>query len=98
MASVPGMTNDGTPLPGEPFVFTSYGNIGPPYITTWSLPGLTIGLLVRLFSTTMISNVDASGVGTPPTHQPHVNLSPSFPIRSHSIYPSSPSEISQESI
>jgi hypothetical protein len=51
MASVPGMTNEGTPTPGEPFVFPSYGNIGPPHITTLSLPGLTIGFPVWLFST-----------------------------------------------
>jgi hypothetical protein len=97
MASVPGMTNEGTPLPGEPFVFPSYGNVGPPYIATLSLPGLTIGLPVWLFSTPVISNAGASDVSTPPTHQPHVDLSPSSPIRSPSISPSSPSEISQAS-
>jgi hypothetical protein len=97
MASVPGMTNEGTPFPGEPFVFPSYGNVGPPYITTLSLPGLTIGLPVWLFSTPVISNAGASDVSTPPTHQPHVNLSPSSPVRSPSISPSSPSESSQAS-
>jgi hypothetical protein len=97
MASVPRMTNEGTPLPGEPFVFPSYGNIGPPYIATLSLPGLTIGLPVWLFSTPVISNAGASDVSTPPTHQPHVDLSPSSPIRSPSISPSSPSESSKAS-
>jgi hypothetical protein len=77
MASVPGMTNEGTPLPGETFVFPSYRNVGPPYIATLSLPGLTIGLPVWLFSTPVISNAGASDVSTPPTHQPHVDLSPS---------------------
>ena len=98
MASVPGMTNEGTPFSGEPFVFPSYKNVGPPYITTLSLPGLTIGLPVWLFSTPVISNAGASYVITPPTHQPHVNLSPSLPIRSPSVSPSSPSEISQAGI
>ena len=51
MASTPEMTNEGTSTLGEPFVFPSYVNIGPPHITTLSLPGLTIGLLVWLFST-----------------------------------------------
>jgi hypothetical protein len=51
MVSVPGMTNEGTLAPGEPFIFPSYGNIGPPHIATLSLPGLTIGLPVWLFST-----------------------------------------------
>jgi hypothetical protein len=62
-----GMTNEGTPFLGEPFVFPSYGNIGPPYIATLSLPGLTIGLLVWFFSTIVISNAGASNVITPPT-------------------------------
>jgi hypothetical protein len=57
MASVPGMTNEGTPFLGEPFVFPSYGNIGPPHIATLSLLGLTIGLPVWLFSTQAIPNV-----------------------------------------
>jgi hypothetical protein len=86
MASVPGMTNEGTPAPGEPFVFPSYGNIGPPHIATLSLPGLTIGLPVWLFSTQVILNaVSASVVSTSPQeHQPHVDPSPSSPVRSSS--------------
>jgi hypothetical protein len=86
MASVPGMTNEGTPAPGEPFIFPSYGNIGPPHIATLSLPGLTIGLLVWLFSTQVISNAaSASVVSTSPQeHQPHVDPSPSSPVRSSS--------------
>jgi hypothetical protein len=56
MASVLGSTNQGTPFPREPFVFPSFGNVGPPYITTLSLPGLTIGLHVWLFSTPVFPN------------------------------------------
>jgi hypothetical protein len=84
MVSVPGMTNEGTPVPGEPFIFPSYGNIGPPHIPTLSLPGLTIGLPVWLFSTQVISNaVSVSVVSTSPQeHQPHVNPSSSSPVRS----------------
>jgi hypothetical protein len=86
MASVPEMTNEGTSTPGEPFVCPSYGNIGPPHIATLSLPGLTIGLPVWLFSTQVIPNaVSASVVSTSPQeHQPHVDPSPSSPIRSSS--------------
>jgi hypothetical protein len=86
MASVPEMTNEGTSAPGEPFVFPSYGNIGPPHIATLSLPGLTIGLPVWLFSTQVIPNaVSASVVSTSPQeHQPHVDPSPSSPVRSFS--------------
>jgi hypothetical protein len=108
MESVPKMTNEGTPFPGEPFVFPSYGNIGPPHITTLSLPGLTIGLSVWLFSTQVILNaVSASVVRTSPQeHQPHVDPSPSSPVRSSSPSPlarsssvssSSPSESSKAS-
>jgi hypothetical protein len=84
MASVPEMTNEGTSAPGEPFVFPSYGNIGPPHIATLSLPGLKIGLPVWLFSTQVIPNaVSASVVSTSPQeHQPDVDPSPSSPVRS----------------
>jgi hypothetical protein len=98
MKSFPENTNGETPASGEPFVFPSYGNVGPLYIATLSLLGLTIVLPLWFFSTPVISNVEsASDVSTPPTHQPHVNLSPSSPIRSPSISPSSPSEISKAS-
>jgi hypothetical protein len=67
MASVLKMNNEGTPAPGEPFVFPSYGNIGPPHVATLSLPSLTIGLSVWLFSTQVILNaVSASFVSTSP--------------------------------
>jgi hypothetical protein len=86
MASVPGMTNEGTHAPGEPFVFPSYGNIGPPHIATLSLPGLTIGLPVWLFSTQVIPNVVSASVTStfPQEHQTHVDPSPSLPVRSSS--------------
>jgi hypothetical protein len=108
MASVPEMTNEGTSAPGEPFVFPSYGNIGPPHIATLSLPGLTIGLSVWLFSTQVIPNaVSASVISTSPQeHQPHVDPSPSSPVRfsspsslarSPSVSSSSSSESSEPS-
>jgi hypothetical protein len=86
MASVPKMTNAGTSTPGEPFVFPSYGNIGPPHIATLSLPGLTIGLSVWLFSTQVIPNAVSSSVvsTSPKEHQHHVDPSPSSPVRSSS--------------
>jgi hypothetical protein len=102
MALDPKMTNEGTPLPGEPFVFPSYGNISPPQIATLSLPGLTIGLSVWLFSTQVIPNaVSALVINTfPQEHQPHVDPSPSSPsslVSSSSISSSSLSENSQAS-
>jgi hypothetical protein len=104
MASNPESTNGGTPSPGEPYTFPSFGNFGPPYIATLSLPGLTIGLPVWLFPTPVISNPpnvstapNTLDVSTPPTHQPHVEFSPSSPIKSPSLSPSSPSESSKAS-
>jgi hypothetical protein len=86
MASVPGMTNEGTPAPWEPFFFPSYGNIGPPHIATLSLPGLTIGLPVWLFSTQVIPNAVSASVTTtsPQEHQTHFDHSPSSLVRSPS--------------
>jgi hypothetical protein len=86
MASVSRMTNEGTPALGEPFVFPSYGNIGPPHFTTLSLPGLTIGLPVWLFSTQVITNAVSALVTctSPQEHQPHVDPSPSSIVRSSS--------------
>jgi hypothetical protein len=104
MMSIPGMTNEGTPAPGEPFVFPSYGNIGPPHIATLSLPGLTIGLPVWLFSTQVILNaVSASVTSTSPKeHQPHVDPSPSSLVSSSSpsslaMSPSISSSLSRKS-
>jgi hypothetical protein len=98
MESTPESTNGGTPSPREPFTFPYFGNIGPPYIATLSLLGLTIGLPVWLFPTPVILNIpNTSDVSTPPTHQPYVEFSPSSPIKSPSFPPSSPSEISKAS-
>jgi hypothetical protein len=91
-------------FPGNLFPFLLFRNIGPPCISTLSLLGLTIRLPVWLFPTPVILNLpsasnapSASDVSTPPTHQPHVDLSPSSPVRSPSLSPSSPSEISKVS-
>jgi hypothetical protein len=104
MASTPGRTNGGTPCLREPFTFPSFGNFCPPYIATLSLPRLTIELPIWLFPTPVISNPpsaspkpNTSDVNTPPTHQPHVEFSPSSPIKSPSLSASSPSEISKAS-
>jgi hypothetical protein len=88
------MINEGTHFPREPFVFPSYRNIVPPHITTLSLPGLTIGLPIWLFSTQVIPNVASDSVvsTSPQEHQPHIDPSPSSPV----IYPS-PSSIARSS-
>jgi hypothetical protein len=104
MASIPGSTNEGIHFPKEPFTFPSFGNVGPPCISTLSLLGLTIRLPILFFPTSVIFTFPSaynapndSNVITPTTNQPHVVLSPSSPTRSPSLSPSSPSEISKES-
>jgi hypothetical protein len=94
MVSFPRMNNEGTPFLGEPFFFPSFRNIGTPYITTLSLPSLTIGLSVWLFSTQVILNVASALVvsSSPKEHKPHVDPSPSSPVRS-----SSPSSLTRSS-
>ena len=49
-------TNQGIPLGGNPSPFSSWGDIGAPHMATLSLPGLTIGLPVWLFSTSVVQN------------------------------------------
>jgi hypothetical protein len=104
MESNPESTNGGTPYPREPYMFPSFVNFGPPYIATLSLSRLTIGLPVWLFPTPVILNPPSASnapitldVSTPPTHQPHINFSTSLPIKSPSLSPSSPIEISEAS-
>ena len=49
-------TNAGIPLGGNPSPFSSWGDIGSPYMATLSLLGITIGLPLWLFSTSVIQN------------------------------------------
>jgi hypothetical protein len=76
MATFPESTSQGNPSDGNPSPFPSFGNIGAPYMATLSLPGLTIGLPVWLFSTSMVPSVQtAFQPSSPPPeqHQPHVD-------------------------
>ena len=49
-------TNQGLPLEGNPSPFSSWGDVGAPHMATLSLPGLTIGLPVWLFSTSVVQS------------------------------------------
>ena len=49
-------TNQGVPFGGNPSPFFSWGDVGAPHMVTLSLPGLTIGLPVWLFSTSVVQN------------------------------------------
>jgi hypothetical protein len=97
-------TNGGTPSPGDPYTFPSFGNFGPLYIATLSISRLTIRLPVGLFPTPAIPNPPSTSTTpnnldftTPPTHQTHIDISPSSPIKPPSLSPSSSSESSKAS-
>ena len=49
-------TNQGIPLGRNPSPFSSWGDIGAPYMATLSLLRITIGLPVWLFSTSIVQN------------------------------------------
>ena len=70
-------TNQGFPLGGNPIPFSSWGDVGAPHMATLSLPRLTIGLSVWLFSTSVVQNpvilkqsnqqLDDTGVASQPS-------------------------------
>ena len=76
------------------FVFPLYGDVSPPLMAKLSLPGLTIGLPIWLFSSLVIPCTPVSYDPNPSfqEHQPHVDPSPSSPDVSSPIPPSSPVE------
>ena len=77
------------------FVSPPCGAIGPPFMATLNLLGLTIGLPVWLFSNPIIPNASfVSDPGPlPHEHQPHVNPSPSsLNVELTSLSSSSPVE------
>ena len=84
MANFLEFTNPGIPFDGNPGNFPPFGNVGAPYMATLSLPGLTIGLHVWLFSTSLVPTISTSGQSVPPPEQHHVDskvdLSPSSPV------------------
>ena len=94
MASPSRTTNQETPLPSISFVFPPYGDVGPPLMATLSLPRLTIGLPVWLFSSPVIPCTPVASDHNPSSqeHQPHVDPSPSSLDVSSPVYTSSPIE------
>ena len=98
MATVLEFTNQGTPLNENPSTFPCFGNVGPPYMATLSLPRFTIGLPIWLFSTSLAPNTpivppqpDASLQQSSPSqhHQPFFDPLPSLPNISSCISSSS---------
>lgn len=96
MVTNPESTNQGIHFDRNPSTFPPFGNIGAPYMATLSLPGFTIGLLVWLFSTSLVQNVVISlQSSTPPTGQNQPPFDPNVdPLPSSSVISSSPSSSS----
>ena len=88
MATFSEFTNQGIPSEGNLGHFPPFGNVGAPYMATLSLPGLTVGLPVWLFSTSVVPDVSVTGQSVPPPEQQHVDpkvdLSPSSPVSASS--------------
>ena len=70
-------TDQGFPLGGNPSPFSSWGDVGAPHMATLSLPGLTIGLPVWLFSTSVIQNTAIPQQSNQQPDDTEVNPSPS---------------------
>ena len=93
MGDSPGTTSQENHFQGMSFVSPPCGDVGPPFMATLNLLGLTIVLLVWLFSNPIIPNAPfVSNPGPlPHKHQSHVNPSPSSSnVESNSISSSSP--------
>ena len=71
------------------FCFPPYGDFGPPLMARLSLPGLTIGLPISLFSSLVIpcTPVTFDPNTSSQEHQSHVDPSPSSPDVSSPILP-----------
>jgi len=96
---MPKSTNQGIPVHPHPGTFPCFGNVGPPYIATLSLLGITVGLPVWLFSTPIISNT--LGALNAPSQQTKCLGSPIIvdPLLSTSVkYFSPPSSSSGEDL
>ena len=89
METFPEFSNQGIHSEGNLGPFPAFGNVGTPYMATLSLPKLTVGFPIWLFSTSVVSSVPISiQPSTPPPKQHHVDLkvdiSPYSPISSSS--------------
>jgi len=77
------------PLGGNPSPFSSWGEIRAPHMATLSLPGLTIGLPVWLFSTSVVMNTAIPEQSSQQLNDPHVALKASTSSNSSSLPSSS---------
>ena len=96
MESKYGTTTQEVPFQGVPFVFPPNEGIGPPFIATLNIPGLTIGLSVWLFNLVIPVTPNVSNVTSPPGEdRPQPNPSPSSSVV---VPPLSSSSLDQSSM
>ena len=92
MVTFPKSTGQGLPLDGNPGPFPSFGNAAALYMATLSFPGLTIGLPVWLFSTSVVLSVMTPVPPSPSSKPQHVDSkvepTPSSRVSSSSSPPS----------
>ena len=81
MASSSRTTTQEVPFQGVPFLFPPSEVIGPPFIATLNVPGLTIGLPIWIFNLVILVTPNVSNVTSPlGEDQPQPNPSPSSSI------------------
>ena len=100
MEDSPKTTSQETPFQDMSFVSPPYGVVRPPFMATFSNPGLTIGFPMWLFSNHVIPNSPFVSDFSPSLHghQIHVNPSPSSSnVESTYLSSSSPVENSDVS-
>ena len=74
-------TTQGVPFQGVPFVFPPSEGIGPLFIATLNLPGLTIGLLVWIFNPAIPITPNVSNVTSLSREdRPQPNPAPPSPV------------------
>ena len=90
MEEIPESSNQGIPVHVDPRCF---GNVGPPMMATLSLPRLTIGLPVWLFSIPSVPNVPTASSVSSPCQRHHNNTDPLLSRPVKSFPPSSSSSV-----
>ena len=83
MAEIPKSSNQEIPVHVDPCDFPCFGNVGPPMMATLSLPGLTIGLPVWLFSIPNVSSAPNASPVRSTCQRNHINIDPflSTPVK-----------------
>jgi len=91
MAEIPKSSNKGIPIHLDPCNFPCFGNVGPPIMATLSLPRLTIGLPIWLFSIPNVPNTPNASPVRSTCQRHHIHVHPFPPTHAKYFSPSSSS-------